>query len=170
MGEPWYEREIEELKKANADLQDDLFFLKDEQRKYKKINEERSDKIVELRAEVECEERRFAVLQEQLSDVARERDELRAQLARATGAMALALDHCVANFGTDHEFYHCHTYQNGVVPEWVVVVKELLLYNKTAALDAEMLNLANDMVKAEYYLKNRIYQKLERLFRARKEL
>jgi len=41
------------------------------------LNRENAD----LRAEIECEERRFAVLQDQFAEVAKEKDELRAQLA-----------------------------------------------------------------------------------------
>ena len=75
----------------------------------------------ELIAEIECEERRFCGLIDQFSDVVKERDELRAQLARL-----------VANI------FSSKSVQRSV----------LVALSKTASLDAEMLQCVEEQAES----------------------
>jgi hypothetical protein len=46
--------------------------------------------------------------------------------AKAINALNEALNHQLANRGTENEFYRCYTYSSGIEPNWIKLAKDVL--------------------------------------------
>jgi hypothetical protein len=124
MGQPWYEREIEELEKENAELTSNL-------KEHKRLH-----KVLAQILDHDAENPSLCDLVSIVREDIKERDELRAQLARCVDVLTTT-EQYMTEIGVSHEY-----------PVMINLRKLLASLPKTASLDAEILRCADEQEAA----------------------
>lgn len=70
------------------------------------------------------------------------------EIRKLKGIIRCALKHSIANLGSKDEFYRCHTYPHGEMPDWVLSAR--------AAVNINGPEHTSDIEKETYSLKNQL--------------